>query len=125
MNIVQAGLRAFMAFWYPYVRTLNVIWPSITVQGKRLVISPDVYKPLENEHACVDYCHEGERVLDLGCGSCVNTIFVAAKAREVLAVDISLPAVENTKANCKLHGLTNVTRSARATCSPTSTASST
>jgi methylase of polypeptide subunit release factors len=101
-------LRAFMAFWYPYVRTLNRLWPSITVGGKRLVIEPEVYKPLENEHACADYVAEGSRVLDLGCGSGVNALFCAEKAREVVAVDISEPAVRNTQENCRRHGLTNV-----------------
>jgi methylase of polypeptide subunit release factors len=108
MNLVQAPLRAFMLFWYPYVRMLNVLSPSITIEGKRLMISPEVYKPLENEHAVVAYCKPGQRVLDLGCGSGVNTIFVAPVAREVVAVDISPAAVKNTEANCRLHGLKNV-----------------
>jgi methylase of polypeptide subunit release factors len=101
--------RMFMTVWYPYVRLLNTTWPSIKIAGKRLVIAPDVYKPLENEHGCADYCNAGDRVLDLGCGSGVCAIFVAPKAREVLAVDISPSAVQNTKDNCKLLGLDNVT----------------
>jgi methylase of polypeptide subunit release factors len=82
--------------------------PSVTLDGKRLVIFPDVYKPLENEQACGEYCREGDRVLDLGCGSGVGAVFCAPKAREVVAVDISLPAVLNTEENCRLHGLKNV-----------------
>jgi methylase of polypeptide subunit release factors len=109
MNIIKLGLKGFMAFWYPYVGALNRLWPSITVGGKRLVISAGVYKPLENEHACAAYCKPGDRVLDLGSGSGVNTLFVAEKAREVLAVDISPAAVDNTIANVRRHGLTNVT----------------
>ena len=108
MNIVKAGLGAFMQFWYPYVRTLNVIAPSITIEGKRLMISPDVYKPLENEHAVAGYCKKGDRVLDLGCGCGVNAIFVAPIAREVVAVDISMSAVKNTILNCRLQNLKNV-----------------
>lgn len=101
--------RGLMTFWYFYSRKLNAMWPSITLQGKRIEVLPDVYKPLENEHACATYCKEGERVLDLGCGSGVGTIFCAAKAREVVAVDISDSAVANTLHNCRLHGLDNVT----------------
>src|ERR1700733_7718367 len=97
-----------MAFWYFYVRTLNSLWPSITLQGKRLVIFPSVYKPLENEQVCGEYCRDGDRVLDLGCGSGVGTVFCAPKAREVIAVDISLAAVRNTQENCRIHGLKNV-----------------
>jgi len=108
MKLVPALKHLFMAFWYAYVRTLNALLPSVTIRGKTLVIFPEVYKPLENEHACSDFCQPGDRVLDLGCGSGVATIFCAPKAREVVAVDISLPAVRNTEENCRRHGLNNV-----------------
>jgi release factor glutamine methyltransferase len=100
--------RSVMSVWYVYVRTLNRLWPSITLQGKRLTIFPGVYKPLENEPACAEYCHDGDRVLDLGCGSGVCGIFCAPKAREVVAVDISAAAVRNTQENYKRLGLGNV-----------------
>jgi SAM-dependent methyltransferase len=101
--------RGFMQFWYGYVGRLNAWLPTIKLEGKTLVISPDVYKPLENEQGCVAYARAGDRVLDLGCGSGVNTVFVAPHVREVLAVDISTAAICNTEENCRLHGLTNVT----------------
>jgi tRNA1(Val) A37 N6-methylase TrmN6 len=109
MKPLSLAKHGFMTFWYSYVGTLNSIWPSITLQGKHLVIFPNVYKPLENEQACADYCRVGDRVLDLGCGSGVGTVFCAPKAREVIAVDISLAAVRNTEENCRIHGLNNVT----------------
>src|ERR1700744_3108821 len=108
MFLWSLAKRAFMAFWYPYVRMLNSFWPSITIEGKRLVIYPGVYKPLENEYACADYCRAGDKVLDLGCGSGVGAVFCAPKVRELLAVDISPSAVANTAENCKLNGLSNV-----------------
>jgi release factor glutamine methyltransferase len=108
MKIWSLAKHAFMTVWYPYVRTLNVIWPSITIQGKRLVVFPDVYKPLENEYACADYCREGDRVLDLGCGSGVGAVFCASKVRELVAVDINPSAVKNAEENCRLNGLSNV-----------------
>jgi release factor glutamine methyltransferase len=89
MKIWSFAKHAFMVFWYPYVKTLNLILPSIVVQGKRLVVFPDVYKPLENEYACADYCRVGDRVLEL-------------------AVDINPSAVKNTEENCRLNGLNNV-----------------
>jgi SAM-dependent methyltransferase len=107
--MIAMAKHAFMSFWYSYVGLLNSIWPSITLDGKRLVIFPNVYKPLENEHACGEYCRVGDRVLDLGCGSGVGSVFCAPKAREVVAVDISMPAVKNTEENCRIHGLNNVT----------------
>ncbi len=108
MKIWSFAKYAFMTFWYRYVKALNMLLPSIVVQGKRLVVFPDVYKPLENEYACADYCREGDRVLDLGCGSGVGTVFCAPKARELLAVDINPSAVRNTEENCRLNGVNNV-----------------
>ena len=98
-----------MSVWYSYVRALNSLWPSITLDGKRLAIFPGVYKPLENEPACAEYCKDGDRVLDLGCGSGVGGIFCASKAREILAVDISAAAVSNAKENCRRLGISNIT----------------
>ncbi|HUO01767.1 MAG TPA: class I SAM-dependent methyltransferase [Rhizomicrobium sp.] len=109
MKMLAAAKHGFMAFWYLHARTLNSLMPSVTLEGKRLVIFPGVYKPLENEQTSSEYCREGDRVLDLGCGSGVGSVFCAPKAREVVAVDISLPAVKNTEENCRLHGLKNVT----------------
>jgi methylase of polypeptide subunit release factors len=109
VKIWSLAKHVFLTFWYSYAKTLNSTWPSITILGKRLAIAPDVYKPLENEHACAEYCREGDRVLDLGCGSGVCTVFAAPRVRELIAVDISPSAVRNTEENCRLHGLNNVT----------------
>jgi SAM-dependent methyltransferase len=109
MNPWALFKRGFMTFWYWYVRQLNSLWPSITLDGKTLVIFPDVYKPLENEQSCVEYCSDGDRVLDLGCGSGVSAVFAAGVAREVVAVDVSPAAIENTKENCRRFGRQNVT----------------
>jgi release factor glutamine methyltransferase len=100
--------RALMTYWYWHVRKLNVLWPSIMVGGKKIAVYPSVYKPLENEHSCVEYIKQGDRVLDLGCGTGISTIFAAGKASEVVAVDICPMAVENTRENCRLHNATNV-----------------
>jgi methylase of polypeptide subunit release factors len=100
--------RGLMSFWYWYVRKLNALWPSITVAGKSLTVYPGVYKPIENEQVAAAYCDADERVLDLGCGSGVCTVFAAERAREVVAVDISPTAVANTAENCRRHGLANV-----------------
>lgn len=109
MKLWAAARHGFMTFWYFHARTMNSLLPSLTLQGKRLVVFPGVYKPLENEQASSEYCREGDRVLDLGCGSGVISVFCAPKAREVVAVDISLAAVRNTEENCRFHGLKNVT----------------
>jgi release factor glutamine methyltransferase len=109
MNPWTLFKRGFMTFWYWYVRQLNVRWPTITLDGKTLAVFPTVYKPLENEQSCVDYCRKDDRVLDMGCGSGVNAVFAAGVVREVMAVDISPAAINNTKENCRLFGRDNVT----------------
>src|ERR1700732_1886555 len=109
MQVWSLFKRSVMSVWYLYVKALNRLWPSIMLEGKRLTIFPGVYKPLENEPACAEYCQDGDRVLDLGCGSGVCGVFCAPKAREVVAVDISAAAVRNTQENCRLLGLNNIT----------------
>jgi len=108
MGLLDLAKRAIMSYWYFHVRTLNSIWPSISLAGKRLTVARDVYKPLENEQSCAEYCRVGDRVLDLGCGSGVGAVFCAPKAKDVVAVDISQSAVDNTIENCRLQGLGNV-----------------
>lgn len=101
--------RAIMGVWYLHVGALNRLWPSITIEGTRLEIFPGVYKPLENESVCADYCRPGDRVLDLGCGSGVASVFCSHKAREIVAVDISAAAVKNTVENINRLRLKNIT----------------
>ena len=108
MNPWSLFKRVFMAFWYWHVRQLNLLWPSITLDGQTLAIFPSVYKPLENEQSCVEFIRKDDRVLDLGCGSGVCAVFAAEVAREVVAVDISPSAVENTRENCRRLGRDNV-----------------
>lgn len=109
MNAWGLFKRGFMTYWYWHVRQLNQLWPSITLAKRTIVIFPGVYKPLENEQSCVEYCREGDRVLDLGCGSGVCAVFAAGVAREVVAVDISPAAISNTQENCQRFGRENVT----------------
>ena len=101
--------RGVMSVWYVHANFLTRLYPSITIEGKKLTISPGVYKPLENESVCAEYCRAGDRVLDLGSGSGVCSIFCAPIAREVIAIDISAVAVKNTQENCARLGVTNVT----------------
>ncbi|HLS35461.1 MAG TPA: 50S ribosomal protein L11 methyltransferase [Bacillota bacterium] len=52
------------------------------------------------------YLHEGDRVIDVGCGSGVLSI-VAAKlgAHSILSLDVDKQAVTSTKNNAKLNGV--------------------
>ena len=106
MSILQQTL---FRFYYPYCNLANRILPYITLDGRRLRVLPNVYKPLDSEHRVVDFIEPGKRVLDIGCGSGVLTVFAAQKSEHVTAIDISPQAIENTQLNCKAHGIENVT----------------
>ncbi len=101
--------KQLFAAYYPYCSFLNRILPTITLDGKRLRILPGIYKPLDSEHGVVDFIEPGKRVLDMGCGSGVLTVFAALKSEHVTAVDISPQAIKNTLLNCLTLGLENVT----------------
>lgn len=88
---------------------MNRLLPSIRLDGVRLTVFPTTYKPLENEHRLVDWLEPNKRVLDIGCGSGVLSVFAAQKSRSVTAVDINPAAIENTLLNCRQLGITNVT----------------
>ncbi len=108
MGIHSASKQALFTFWYWYVRKLSTVWPYKTVEGRKFFVFPGVYKPLENEHSCAQYCKQNDTVLDLGCGCGVGAIFCADIAKDVLATDISTIAVKNTIENCQIHDTTNV-----------------
>ena len=102
------GMRTrLFELYYAYLRVLNRCLPSIRLDGKEIRVRPGVYKPLEHEQRMADYCEPGSRVLDLGCGSGVATVFAAPRASEVVAVDINPGALENTRENCRAHGISN------------------
>lgn len=108
MNPYTLYKRGLMTFWYWYVRKLNMLMPTITLEDKTIAVFPGVYKPIENEQSCVQHCNAGDRVLDLGCGTGVSAIFAASVAREVVAVDISPVAVANARENCSRFDVKNV-----------------
>lgn len=108
MNPYTLYKRGLMTFWYWYVRKLNKLMPTITLEGKDIAVFQGVYKPIENEQSCVQHCKPGDRVLDLGCGTGVSAIFAAGVAHEVVAVDISSAAVANAMENCRRFDVRNV-----------------
>lgn len=101
--------RIAFGLYYPYCRVLGRLLPNITLEGYRLRVLSSVYKPLDSEHQIADYLQPGKRVLDVGCGSGVITLFAALKSEHVTAIDISPQAVENTRLNLQAHGIQNAT----------------
>ena len=110
MNPWAVFKRGFMTYWYWHVRQLNVLWPSIALNEKTLVIFPGVYKPLENEQSCVDYCRKDDRVLDMGCGTGILAIMASKLgAKSVIAIDYDPICYESTIENARLNHVENIT----------------
>lgn len=51
---------------------------------------------------------DNEDVLEIGCGSGIASLYMAKKAKKVVAVDLFQEAVENTKENAKDNKITNI-----------------
>jgi len=101
-------MSGFFRAYYRYTALLNRLVPVSMVEGRRIEVLPSVCKPLGNEQVLANHVPEGRRVLEIGCGSGVITVFLAAKSTHVTAVDISAEAVDNTRLNLAHNGITNV-----------------
>lgn len=68
---------------------------TVDAMGRRFVVPPSVYppNPLGLAEIVAGEVREGDRVLDMGTGSGVNGIVAAAKAAEVIGVDVNPEAV--------------------------------
>jgi HemK-related putative methylase len=66
-----------------------------------------VYSPLADTYLLLDAINiqPWDVILDVGCGAGLGTLTAASKAKRVVSVDISLPAVKNTLFNLKKNGL--------------------
>ena len=67
------------------------------------VIYDDVYPPSEDTYLLLDSVDYGadDSILEVGCGSGFVTIELCKSVQKMIAVDISLSAVRNTKENIK------------------------
>lgn len=92
-----------------YCRQEKVIY-EITILGKNFVVYPNVFSP-KYFNDTEFFAHNipisyGENVLEVGSGTGVISIFAIYKgARKVIATDINLNAVQNTKENVCRHQL--------------------
>ena len=76
--------------------------PSITVSEH-----DNVYPPSEDSQLLIESLdiHEGERVLEVGCGSGIVSMHCASNGAQVSCVDINPDAVELTRQNFSDNGL--------------------
>ncbi len=75
--------------------------------GIKVLEKPDVYPPSEDSILLIESLDitPGETVLELGCGSGVVSLHMAAAGAIVTAGDINPSAVKLTSKNAKLNGL--------------------
>jgi hypothetical protein len=81
--------------YYIYAATLNRLLPEIWLDGVRLRVFPSVYKPLENEHRLSEMLVSGRRVLDLGCGSGVLSVFAVGGGGKSKIAGLSIRYAES------------------------------
>ena len=76
--------------------------PSISVSEHE-----NVYPPSEDSQLLIESLdvREGERILEIGCGSGIVSIHCASNGADMTCVDINPDAVELNKANFKSNGL--------------------
>ncbi|MBE0524320.1 MAG: methyltransferase [Methanosarcinales archaeon] len=70
---------------------------SITYRGKIIHLLPQVYEPAEDSFllvdALIDNIKDGDRVIELGCGSGIVSLFAQNRASLVVATDLNPYAV--------------------------------
>ena len=71
--------------------------------GLDLTVYPGVYPPSDDSYLLIDSIEfqPDDVVLDVGCGSGLVSLVSAMKVNQVIALDVSLDAVRNTKENLK------------------------
>jgi release factor glutamine methyltransferase len=81
---------------------------TYTYHNKKIRLTPHVYEPAEDSYlvvdALVDHIRCGDRVLEIGCGCGIVSIFAGDFASLVVATDINPHAVRCAK----LNGITTV-----------------
>jgi SAM-dependent methyltransferase len=78
------------------------------IEGREIAVRAELYRPLENEQCFASYIEPGMKVLEMGCGCGIISVFAALKGATVTAVDINPTAVENTRENCVANGVGSV-----------------
>ncbi len=82
---------------------------TMDVLGKEIVVFPRVFSPATDTRLLIetllqrDFIRDTDVVLELCAGTGIISLFLAEKAKKVVATDIHPDAVENIKENCRRH----------------------
>jgi release factor glutamine methyltransferase len=73
-------------------------------------MSTGVYEPKEDSELLADNLRieKGDCVLDMGCGSGIQSIVASRKAKKVLAADINPQAIETARRNAETNNAENI-----------------
>ena len=63
-----------LSLLYRTAEALNRRTPELEYGGEDFYLDPEVYRPLHGEESIVEHLRPEDRVLDLGCGSGINTV---------------------------------------------------
>jgi methylase of polypeptide subunit release factors len=82
-------------------------------ESREFLVYPDVFSPLQFRSTGIFTRNlpysSGRSFLEIGCGAGVTAVTAALRGcRPVVATDISGAAVENTKANARMHGVDRI-----------------
>lgn len=76
---------------------------SFTYRSRTVRLIPNVYEPAEDSELMVDALlgtiQEGERVLEIGCGSGIVSVFAMEHSQQVVGVDLNPHAVQCARMN--------------------------
>jgi len=83
---------------------------EVECYGMKITVDPGVYQTSGDSDLMAESVEisKDQNFLEVGCGTGVISISVAKRAKSGVGVDINDKAVENSKKNAKIQGVTNV-----------------
>jgi len=83
---------------------------TVFLKDKELSVFDSVYEPREDSFLLAENVRvkAGQKVLDMGCGSGIQSVNMALQGARVLAADKNIRALENTRENAARHSLTEL-----------------
>lgn len=105
-NNLERAINEYFRSTHSQVRELEIQ----NILGKTFIMLPNVFNHIQPSADCwaqciLDTVKKDARVLDMGCGCGLVSVFSGTITNKIMAVDINPYAVKGTKINCILHGI--------------------